>query len=768
MMNEEEAKKSDGDNVTIDYRSLLTWIVTALLIYGALSGLLIVFLPFSPTSQYNLVLHAVIGVLSLLPVVFLTIKHVRRRQSPEKNTGVSQSILPFVLGACLLTGLIATGQAFFGRNVSDVWRLTHLAAGAVLAVSLAAHLVPIFTRYRSVPATTRRPARRRFVASACLLIAILFAVTVLLGLSQQRAAVFTAFGDAYDWEFDEQRPFAPSRMEVNDTPWENELRASIAALLQGDEAESFASHLAASIEDGAISRSRTAIRKLALDPERQEAFDALFELAAEQQRSSGAIKAEALLGSASCGSAGCHDQIYNEWLPSAHGYSATDRLFLEVQEIAATSQSLAHTRSCGGCHDPVAVLSGARANGHGGINDLTIYEGNSCLVCHSIVSTDTRGNGGYAIEVPERYLFNGSVSRSAQWLNHFLIRSDPRHHIATYSRPLYKESEFCAACHKQVPATGTETTAGLAQEQNEYDSWLSSRWYHDDRPGETIECRECHMPLVASLDPASGDNVDSNRSSKDGMHRSHRVLGSNMYIPATSLLEGGEEQARKTIAWLRGEIEIPEIADKWTTGPVVELTIEAPDWAVAGQLIDLKLHLHNNKTGHDFPAGPLDVLESWVELTVRDNNGRTVLELGGEFSPNPIIDTPVAYKADWYDRRGLPVERHDLWEVVGASYRHVLKSGTSDMVDVAFRCPVISRPRLSGTAGESGPGERKSDVVLNIDDKDITTLEITARLLFRKANPQFLAQVFGLETNIDAPVIELVRATHTIILAAPD
>lgn len=245
------------------------------------------------------------------------------------------------------------------------------------------------------------------------------------------------------------------------------------------------------------------------------------------------------------------------------------------------------------------------------------------------------------------------------------------------------------------------------------------------------------------------------------------MLASNMYIPATMDIPGGDEQAALTIAWLKGEIEIPEIEDKWVTGPVVTLDIIAPDTVRPGELINMKLHLHNNKTGHDFPAGPLDVLESWVELTVQDNLGNTLLELGTQNSVSASIDAPVLYKADWYDAQGLPVERHNLWDVVGASYRRVIRSGGDDIVNVPFRCPGIARPRLSQSVSQAGPGERNTDVVFSIQNGDLTELHVTAKLMFRKANPDFLAQVYEFQPVTEAPIVELVARTHIIKVVEP-
>ena len=48
-------------------------------------------------------------------------------------------------------------------------------------------------------------------------------------------------------------------------------------------------------------------------------------------------------------------------------------------------------------------------------------------------------------------------------------------------------------------------------------------------------------------------------------------------VPAMLKLEGWEEQLRLTEEWLQGKTEIPEIADKWRDGPVVDLALTAPD-----------------------------------------------------------------------------------------------------------------------------------------------------------------------------------------------
>ena len=749
--------------VVIDYRSLLTWIATAIIVYSLLSGLALQLLSFSVFVQYSILIHTSVGLISIGPLFAIEYFHWQRRKRDATIPVARVAIAAMLtLGLCLLTGLLLTGMAVLGIRVSELASWVHLAAALLLGALMILHLVPIFRRYGTTAPSPRRAPRKRFVATSVVIVLLLFVLTGTLTRMRTESDHFQAFAADYDWSHGDDRPFWPSRAMIADPPWLTTFLSNVAAELGPKHGAAFADGLVGPESDGLRARATALVESLELDGQSAAAVDALVEQAISDKRENGALRPASLAGSSGCGSSGCHEAIYDEWRSSAHGFAAEDELFLRVQGLLIESKGVAESRACAGCHDPAALLGGTRYGSWSDSGELQIFEGNSCVTCHSTVATDTNGNGGYVIRPPRRYLFEDYETGVVGLLGKFLIRTYPGQHIAEYKRPLYKTSEFCAACHKQVPAPGESTSAGLAQEQNEYDSWKSGRWYHGENDPKTIDCRECHMPLVDGREPASGDDTDSYRSPGDGKHRSHRVLASNMYIPATMELPGHEEQVEQTIAWLRGEIEVPEIADKWVTGPTVTLDIDAPEEIKAGDLVNIKLHLHNNKTGHDFPAGPLDVLESWIELTVKDNLGNTLMELGADKSVSPSIDAPVMYKADWYDSQGLPVERHNLWDVVGASYKRVIRSGGSDVVDVPFRCPGIARPRLSESASEAGPGERKSDVVFSINNPEFTELHVTARLMFRKANPEFLAKVYEFEPVTEAPVIEIVRASHTI------
>ncbi|MCH7839870.1 MAG: cytochrome b/b6 domain-containing protein [Planctomycetes bacterium] len=461
-----------------------------------------------------------------------------------------------------------------------------------------------------------------------------------------------------------------------------------------------------------------------------------------------------LSGSAGCGTSGCHSEILKEWQPSAHRYASSDVVFQAVQRIMLEDVGAEATRYCAGCHDPIALLSGHKNVNVEGLTSVGADEGISCIVCHSIVQTDVRGNADYTVTQPERYVGETKEGRWNKWTSDFLIRAYPEHHKASFSRPLYKTAEFCAACHKQF-IDEEVNQIGWVQLQNQYDNWRNSRWYHEGDAAKTITCRECHMPLVDSIDPASGDGGDYNRSPDDGKHRSHRTLGANQVIPVLMDLPGGEEQVKLTEAWLRGEIDVPEIADKWTAGPVIRLELLGPESVKPGEQVDVQIVVTNNKTGHGFPTGPLDIIRSWVEMTVTDENGNIVHELGKPDEQGVMTPETMVFKAEAIDRYGNDIDRHNLWEMVGARFKRSLFPGMSDSETYSFACPGLSAPPVPEVdqrthdldfAAPSGSG----------------TLHVKAVLNYQKADAAFLDRLFGSEARVRTPITEMATAELSI------
>lgn len=458
-----------------------------------------------------------------------------------------------------------------------------------------------------------------------------------------------------------------------------------------------------------------------------------------------AFDARSLSGSAGCGSAGCHKEIYDEWQVSAHRWSAMDVGFQKVQSVMAEQNGPESTRYCGGCHDPISLFSGTKNIFVEDLTNLTGYqEGVSCIACHAIKETDIKGNANYVMTQPDRYMFELEEGENAKFISDFLIRAYPQKHIETFQHTLFKSPEFCAACHKQF-IDEEINKVGWVQLQNQFDNWRKSRWNHPGDPTKTVECRECHMPLVASTDPSSGDNKDYNRTPDDKKHRSHRFLAANQFMPKALNIPGADEQIDLTRQWLRGELEIPEIADKWKAGPAVPIELIVPEAVKAGEQVNIQAMITNNKVGHEFPTGPLDIIQAWVEIEVTDQDGNVVFTSGIRDEGHFIEPGAFMFKAEPVDQYGNLIDKHNLWEMVGVRYRRSMFPGFSDKAEFAFSCPSILK---------QGQGNEKvipqTEFAFNADKAG--ELHVSARLLYRKFDQFLLNFLFGADAGLTAPV----------------
>jgi hypothetical protein len=469
-----------------------------------------------------------------------------------------------------------------------------------------------------------------------------------------------------------------------------------------------------------------------------------------------------LSGSEGCGTSGCHQQIFKEWEVSAHRYAAMDTAFQAIQLNMAEQNGPDSTRYCGGCHDPISLFSGTK-NLFTDPSKLTALhgyrEGVSCLSCHAIREVDVKGNANYLVGMPSRYLFEIEYDQKpSPWLGlarDFLLRAYPREHVSSLGKTLFKAPEYCAACHKQF-VDQEINRVGWVQLQNQYDNWRKSRWNHPDDPKKTIECRECHMPLLASHDPASGDAADYNRSDSDGKHRSHRFLGANQMMPALLNLPGWEEQVTLIEKWLKGQLEIPEIADKWSQGAAVGIEVVTRDSVRPGEKLPIQVVITSNKVGHDYPTGPLDIIQSWVELTVEDEAGHVVFSSGKVADDGFIAPGSFIFKAEPVDQYGNLIDRHNLWEMVGVRHRRALFPGFSDTARYEVDCPDLRRVK------KGFPNEK-----VEIDTPEGSSrLRVRARLLYRKVDQYLLNFMYGTEKNLTSPVTEMASTVREVLVSA--
>ncbi len=690
-----------ADTAATEWMRSLAIWVAALLLLETGTGLSILLLPFSISNQVAVLVHTIAGVLVLLPFAWYQTRHWKR-----------YAHLPMT--HVKLTGYIALLSTIIALGSGVVLGAQALFANRISYAWDLIHIVATFALIASVGPHVVSLAIRGFrtskteslralrAARSGYALRVSMLTVAMAGIVLVLSSIHTPIDLSYEFPDDYSYLYGPDRP--------------------------FAPSLASTITGGPYDE-------------------------------------RVLSGSESCGTAGCHEEIAREWSVSAHRWSAMDAAFVRVQDVMAEQNGAESTRYCGGCHDPISLFSGTK---NVLVEDLTTNigfdEGVSCLACHAIRETDVQGNANYVMDQPDRYMYELRDGKFAKVVSDFLIRAYPRHHVETLSHRLFKSPEFCAACHKQF-IDEEINQVGWVQLQNQYDNWRKSRWNEPGDPTQTVECRECHMPLTESADPARGDDADYNRTPDDRKHRSHRFLGANQFMPLALGLEGAEEQARLTESWLRGEIDVPEIAHKWREGPAIPIELLVPSSVEPGEDVSIRLAITNNKVGHDFPTGPLDIIQAWVELEVVDQDGNIVFETGRRDENHFIEPGTFMFKAEPVDQYGNLIDRHNLWEMVGVRYRRSLFPGFSDMAKFSFVCP--GAPLANSETAEGGvrapiDGTASLEEFALTAPGSVTELRVTARLLYRKADQFLLNFLFGEDSGITSPVTVISESQATI------
>jgi hypothetical protein len=214
-----------------------------------------------------------------------------------------------------------------------------------------------------------------------------------------------------------------------------------------------------------------------------------------------------------------------------------------------------------------------------------------------------------------------------------------------------------------------------------------------------------------------------------------------------------------TEEWLQGRVVIDEIRDKWVEGPIVQLALEVPDTVAPGQEIPVRLVLTANKVGHDYPTGPLDIIQSWVELQVTDDAGNVVFSSGTVDDKHFIEPGSFLFKAEPVDQHGNLIDRHNLWEMVGVRFRRALFPGYSDTVEYSIPC----MPALVGPPGLKAESQQHMEVEA---PKEVGEYRITATLHYRKVDQFLLNFLFGEESGVTAPVVEIATTSKIVRVTA--
>ncbi len=434
----------------------------------------------------------------------------------------------------------------------------------------------------------------------------------------------------------------------------------------------------------------------------------------------------------------CHKESYHQWRESAHSNSFRSPWYLKNVNMLIAEKGVQYSRHCEGCHNPVALLSGDLSQGMPRKRPFA-DEGVTCMTCHAITSTINMGTGSYVMGIPAVMVDEKGQPITTPVPDSEILAHLDRHSKAVM-RPLLHTSEFCAACHKAaLPRTMDDykwlRAFGL------FDEWQASSFGKESplpfyRKDVVSTCQTCHMKSDAL--PANS----SDYGAKDGKLVSHRWVGANTLIPQYFHFD---EQAAKTVEFLKNgvfNVDIFALEDESAGATRSDSVLIAPlgltNFSMAaGETLVADVVIQNKGAAHSHVPEQRDFYESWVDFTVKDGSGKTLVE-SGYLQPDGYLDPSAhSFTNRIINKNGEFNDLHQIWHNRVLAYNNTIQSGRSQLVRYRFRVP--------------------QDVV--------GPIAVTATVRYRRFNQHFIDFAMN-KKHYPEPIVDMTSATRTFALGA--
>jgi cytochrome c554/c'-like protein len=406
----------------------------------------------------------------------------------------------------------------------------------------------------------------------------------------------------------------------------------------------------------------------------------------------------------SCGkTADCHKGIVEDYARSTHSNSMKTDYLQKNMDYMTAEIGEENKNLCAGCHHPQSLFDDSLS-----YKDFTDRPNLSCVFCHVISEVafpEDRRRSKIWLHPNWRHLdllFPGTAEDSPKWAK-LAVNLYPDGHGRALTLPLYKEDDYCQACHRlQIKPT---KDFGMVRSR----------------------CVDCHMQ-------------PRDRIGFKGKEANHRFPGTNT---ATPYALGDYEQVEFTKAFaaadhpllLKAWGQVTDMDPDTSIKKWLEMHYEPAAPPEPGKPFNFVLWTANIGVDHAFPAAPLDLIEVWLELNLTDSEGRTLMH-SGRMDENHMID-PDARRLGGYmiGHDGMIVEKNRVWQIS----KKIIER------QIAF-------------------GQRvKDEFQIELPEQTTGPLLLTARWNYRKLNQQFVDWAYG--DGRTMPVSQIARVEFEIYLA---
>lgn len=425
----------------------------------------------------------------------------------------------------------------------------------------------------------------------------------------------------------------------------------------------------------------------------------------------------------------CHEATYHQWRQSLHANSFREPFYLNNANLLNHTQGIEYSRHCEGCHNPIALFSGALTS-HPVMKKRPFdQDGVTCSVCHSIEKLQpSYGTGAYVMGVPAVMVDADGKPIPGEVPYQDILKHTDRHKQAVM-KDFYRTPEFCGACHEAaLPKQLNHYKWLLAI--NLYQEWQASSYSHRSplpfysKPYST--CETCHMPRVAA--------ETNDYGAKNGMIASHRWIAGNTAVP---FYYKYKEQLEKTEAFLQDDklnvdiFALRRNGDPQFIAPLGNVQYELKP----GDTVETDVVIQNKGLGHSLVPEQRDIFQAWVGFTVKDAAGHVLGQSGNLESNGHLDPTAHSFVTRMLQQTGKLQQGHQVWLRRINVTDNTVQSGRSTLVRYEFHIPTDAK----------GP------------------LTVTASVQYRHLNETFTNISIG-DRHPPYPVVQMVSSTRTLQL----
>ena len=215
------------------------------------------------------------------------------------------------------------------------------------------------------------------------------------------------------------------------------------------------------------------------------------------------------------------------------------------------------------------------------------------------------------------------------------------------------------------------------------------------------------------------------RDTATRLRTDHAMRAASTYVAGVA---AGPQGIAEVIANLEGRAPSRPLsafdAPHGPTGPLLDM--QARRRVRAGETV-IEIRTRNTgRIGHSFPNGPTDLMQIWLDATLRDGAGRTLLEVGRD---GPEDGPRLGHR--FIDDHGDTVLDHRLWEVASVvDLGHVPSTGMH-----------VVRLRLPAGTDRGGP------------------VQLTAAWRYRRLDPDLLERMTGRREELPVATVGALTVT---------